>query len=604
MAIFDSTKCINRDGTIRNISASDIVDCWGTIKSSPQFDFGKIVDIYGNLGSLAQGPWEYQSATGVETIKQDQETLSTNFVVATGAHFFVSNGCTGYYNGNLTGTGTLVIQGDAQTIAGTLYQPGGLLVISSINGATGTLSVESGAKVDLGTYNFVGTGKIWSGPIVNSGQINYKWKSGQTIAPVLQDSFTNNAGGVVTFSTDDGTICQMISGGIIGGTTRINNGLFEIKNIAINFLGPWGGTGSMRVFSGATLRMPGSGHGTGQTLYFNGIGAVTSTGCCQSGALEATGSSTINSPIVLESNSRFGNNNANGAIGSITGLVTTNGFNLEIGGGSCQLNTSGFSFTNTNNVLTNSTITANGAILRSGNDALKTAKRIVIKNSAQYQAYSDSTTNPAEDINAIDIDATSSLRVLLSSGSGPTLRLNGVGETSYIRCSCANIGSLGWVTVSTGHTLVLTDNAVNTGGSYWNAPGGTIRIGDIGQSTTARVAGYANISNGGTLEACVTVGASFVGVGLLLNNAGGHRLAFRRQLDGSPTEIRCSGGLNKTQLTTIDLLEPMNAGTFTLLSCAGGITANSGGLVMGTNLSGRTVTSLTITGGTITITLV
>lgn len=548
---------------------------------------------------VTTGTWEFEYS-GAEYFKNNLETLSINHTVLAGVptHFFVSNNNTGIFNGILSGAGNVDIFGVAEQIVGVTYQPGGILVLKSVNTCTGTLTNESGAKVDMGDYTWTGTGRIWAGAIVNSGQMNFKWQAGQNITPTTQASFTNNAGGVLSFSTNDGNQCQLISGGVIGATTRVNNGLIEIKNIVIQLNGPsFTGTGSIRVFSGATLITSPNSWGATQTIYVSGNGGLSQTGCCYSGVIEATGVNSINSPIVLEGDSRFGNNNVASNVITISSIVTSNGFNLEIGGGSCQVASSGFTFNNANNDLTNSIVTVNGAFLRTYNDCLKTCKKLYVKNGASYRPNAGAL-NAAEEISAVDIDATS----FLSTEGQQGLALMSTTEESIIRCGLGAFTSNGFI--SHRGTLTLTSNQANTGGSYiyTSQPTSLLRIGEIGQSTPARIPGYSYLYGGGTIEACVTVGDSFVGVGLLWN-VSAHNLNFRAKLDGTPTSIRSLGGINKTTQTTIHLLEPMIAGTHTLVAWNGGTTAISGGVVLGTNLSGRTVTSLTISGAGIVITL-
>ena len=61
MGTFQSNKCFNKEGEIRLVGDNDVVDVWGNIKGSIQFDGFKIPDIWGNLGKIpASGPWEIQ----------------------------------------------------------------------------------------------------------------------------------------------------------------------------------------------------------------------------------------------------------------------------------------------------------------------------------------------------------------------------------------------------------------------------------------------------------------------------------------------------------------------------------------------------------------
>ena len=298
MGTFDSSKCVNKWGTIRTNGDSDVVDKWGTIRGAAQFDASSVVDTYGNLGTLAAtGPWEAQLGTA-ETISTHLGTISTNYNASTSPPLFsnfASAGVTGYMSGVISGIGTWTIQGGTQTIGGVSYAGGGLIIATGANTHTGPITVQAGANLQLGADASNTTTK--AGGVVNiaAGATVTQFSSHPNATFVTQA--LNNTSG--TYNLKGSGVCG--TGGLLRSTTVTNNGTINLDKVNWANQSTWGGTGTVNVADGATVTGVTSVPSATNTFNINGCGWCDSTGA-QIGAIYMTvGPSAWGSPINLQS---------------------------------------------------------------------------------------------------------------------------------------------------------------------------------------------------------------------------------------------------------------------------------------------------------------
>jgi hypothetical protein len=286
MGTFDNTKCLNVQGTLKASTQTDIIDMWGTIFGSPQFDSAKVLDFFGNLGALAVGPWEMQLGN-VETVALNQDTISSNFVANAATptlSTFLSLGCTGYLTGIVSGSGVWTIQGGSQTIGGISYAGAGLLIASGTNTHSGTINMQAGSNLQLGANcNNVATRSL--GNLTIGAGATATQMTAYTANTFLSQALTNTG----TYNIVGCGTCG--AGGLGLATTVANNGVINIDKAMWRNQSTWSGTGTVNVKSGGTFQLTTNSIPSTTQINLNGFGwsALISSVCTELGALHCTG---------------------------------------------------------------------------------------------------------------------------------------------------------------------------------------------------------------------------------------------------------------------------------------------------------------------------
>ena len=286
MGTFDNTKCLNVQGTLKASTQTDIIDMWGTIFGSPQFDSAKVLDFFGNLGALAVGPWEMQLGN-VETVALNQDTISSNFVANAATptlSTFLSLGCTGYLTGIVSGSGVWTIQGGSQTIGGISYAGAGLLIASGTNTHSGTINMQAGSNLQLGANcNNVATRSL--GNLTIGAGATATQMTAYTANTFLSQALTNTG----TYNIVGCGTCG--AGGLGLATTVANNGIINIDKAMWRNQSTWSGTGTVNVKSGGTFQLTTNSIPSTTQINLNGFGwsALISSVCTELGALYCTG---------------------------------------------------------------------------------------------------------------------------------------------------------------------------------------------------------------------------------------------------------------------------------------------------------------------------
>ena len=286
MGTFDNTKCLNVQGTLKASTQTDIIDMWGTIFGSPQFDSAKVLDFFGNLGALAVGPWEMQLGN-VETVALNQDTISSNFVANAATptlSTFLSLGCTGYLTGIVSGSGVWTIQGGSQTIGGISYAGTGLLIASGTNTHSGTINMQAGSNLQLGANCSNVATRALGNLTIGSGATATQMTA-YTVSTYLSQALTNTG----TYNVVGCGTCG--AGGLGLATTVANNGIINIDKAMWRNQSTWSGTGTVNVKSGGTFQLTTNSIPSTTQINLNGFGwsALISSVCTELGALYCTG---------------------------------------------------------------------------------------------------------------------------------------------------------------------------------------------------------------------------------------------------------------------------------------------------------------------------
>lgn len=291
MSALITTNLATYSGKFGDTSTTDLVDITGTLKTSPQFLTNFAVDYTGNIGALsvldctllasiigsaiAPGPWEVQVGT-TETIGSNNSTNTNNYVAP--FSIFVAANTTGYMSGVLSGTSPVTIQGGTQSIGGTAYSGGGIIVTHGNNTITGVTTVQSGANLQVGLDETNTTTKL--------GTLTTQADSNSTIF----GAYTTN-----TFATQGlnnvGTV-NFIGPGICGqgmmiASTVVNSGVINIDKASWRNQSTWSGTGTVNVKNGGTFVLSSIPIGSTTRINLNGDGWCNASGV-KIGALNCT----------------------------------------------------------------------------------------------------------------------------------------------------------------------------------------------------------------------------------------------------------------------------------------------------------------------------
>jgi hypothetical protein len=571
-------------GKITNPTLGGYVDAAGNIVGSAQFLANFIVDYAGNLGSiqaivtdctvlatiigsaLPPGEWEMQAST-VETVGQNNGTISNNFVAGTTApnllHTFVSKNATGYLTGVVSGSGTWTIKAGPESIAGTGYVGAGLLVTSGANTHSGPVVMEVGTKLQLGADCSNVTTRVLGNLTLNEGAIATQYTSyvGNTF---LTQALNNNG----TYNVTGCGACGV--GGLGLATTVVNNGIINLDRTQWRNQSTWSGTGTVNVKNGATFQLSTNPIGATTRVNINGCGWKNAS-CVEQGALHVSGTgATFAMKINVQTAACI--TNAVNVNNEFSGLLTGSA-PLTINSLSATKPNGIIHFSNTANTY-NGTITIDGTILNASyNNSLQYAKIVLVNggrigtnaNSGQTigsLASNDSTTywqsgDPSNNIIKNNGITTYAGRLLWTGGLyAANYFLDGPSTNQLTMTGTGNTGN---IYPRNGAKLILQ-------GATFTAPGGQVRVQtgatvSAGTSTTASCT-YLYIDATSILE------VKAVGAGASLMNV--------------TTGFLPSAGWK------VDLPDAMAAGTYDIVSYLG--TATTILPTIGLNNSGKTVT--------------
>lgn len=564
MGSFDPTKCFNSEGTIRLNTDTDIVDTFGTIRGSDQFDGSKVVDIYGNLGSVpAAGPWEIQVGS-VETVGSHLSRNATAYVTPISA--YASQGCTGYIDGIISGGAALTIQSSPQTIDGISYPGCGLLVIG-VNNTLSTTTMQTGTKLQLGELTGT-TGSIRDVSLATGAVLDIYGANTTRFNKVF--IVTNNAGGIVNWK-GPGVDGQ----GILGNqNTYTNNGVTNIDD------GEWAlgvglaGAGTINVLDGGTFFNNGIQNvGSTNKFFINGCGWKSAAGVAQ-GAISVNSNTDFFPAIHVQSASclKVHTNGTTVWRGALTGSapLTLSSLGAGVNGAHQFINTTANTY--------NGTMTVDATSLSNGpnSNTLQFAK-VVLVNGGRIGTNS----NTGQTIGSL---ASTDPTTYWQSGDPVNNTIKNNGITTYA-------GRLLWTgglyaanyffDGPSSNQLTLTSTG-NTGNIY---PRNGFKLTLQGATCTniSGAGGQVRAQTGATVSAGTSITAS---VSYLYIDATS-KLEVKAAGAGTSL-ITATLGFVPSVGWQVDLPDALPAGTHTFLKYSGTATATLP--TIGANLSGRTVT--------------
>jgi hypothetical protein len=560
MGVFDSTKCVNKEGTVRVVTEADIVDIYGTIKGSTQFAFNKAVDIFGNIGNVpVTGPWEIQKGA-IEDVGTDMSHNSNNYVTAiTG---FAAAGVTGYVDGVISGGAAWTIESGPETIGGVSYGGFGLL-IATANNTHSTTTMQSNTHLQLGADVNALTGAIRDVSLATGAILDIFGANTTRFNKVFV--VANTLGGTVNWEGPD--VCGF---GILGNNgTYTNNGVTNVDNCEWALGVGLAGAGIINILDGGTFFNNGL-QGVGSTNQFNinGCGWCNAAGVKQ-GAISLNAVTTFGPKINVQSPACIKTHTNGNA--TFSGLLTGSA-PLTVGNLGTPVN--GIShFTNAGNTYSG-TMTVDGtSINASWGNSLQFAKIVLVNggrigtngNSGQVigsLASNDPTTywqsgDPSNNTIKNNGITTFAGRLLWTGGQyAANYFLDGPSTNQLTMTGTGNTGN---IYPRNGAKLILQ-------GATFTAPGGQVRVQtgatvSAGTSTTASCTYF-------YIDATSKLEVKPVGAGASL--------------------INVTTGFVPSAGWKVDLPDAMAAGTYDIVSYLG--TATTILPTIGLNNSGRTVT--------------
>ena len=521
------------------------------------------------------GAWEMEKSN-VETISDHYGVLFNAYTAP--VESFVAQDIIGIYAGVVSGTGTWLIKGTSEDIAGTTYGPGGTLIITGVNTNTQT-TVESGAKLQIGLDTDSYTGRTGVNTTINAGGIVDVVGANEAPGRQFIGNLINNGQMNITGPDRCGEGYFRNAGNITqnnGSTITLNKAHLRLNNPTA-FASTGGGF--IDVKDGSTLENFGVDIPANHTLKLAGCGKCNEIGG-QDGALLVGPASTISAPIILQSEVCIDHTG--------TGLVVFNG--AISGNHKIKLNNQAdsstragsFAFQNPAPFFDNTLEVKNVSLYNTSANALSKADIVFIENGG---LQSD---GGAINLGSLASDSTTSYLLLNGSGS-ITLRENG--STTYAGAMQNSTPGTPWPFTIVGpdtNVIKLTNPTGNSAVNLASSLGGRI----IAEN------GHYNQWNGvGTISA----GSSrTTRINLLTISA---TSALDVYASGSTTGMLWAS--NNASLATgwkVNLMEPLPAGTHQILQKPNAVALNLP--TLGTNLSGRTVVGFANSGNFITVTLV
>jgi fibronectin-binding autotransporter adhesin len=562
MSALLTTKLVTPCGDLGDTTTTNIVDAAGNLKTSSQFIQNKVVDYAGNLGQIiATGPWEMQLGS-VETIGQNLGGIGTNYVNANNLSSFASVGCTGYMNGNISGSGTFTINGGTDTIGGVSYQGSGLQIFTGVNTCTGILNMEAGTNIQLGATCSNNTTR-WAGNLTIGAGATATQYTSYTGNTYLCQALTNTG----TYNVIGCGVCGQ--GGLGLATTVANNGVINIEKASWRNQSTWSGTGTVNVKDGGTFQLTTNGIGSTTTVNINGCGWCDASGN-QIGAINGAGTgATYAMKIVVQTAAciKF-NAGCNGVFGGILAGSAP----LNIGTLSTTKPNGTVHFTNSAANTYNGTMTVDGVLMNASyNLSLQYAKIVLAGGTYMASAATQTIGSLAS------TDPTTSWRI----GDYINCFIKANGITTYAGKLLMTGGNVGNVYLEGGSGNQLTITSTGNTCSVFPRNGSKLILQG---ATFTGVQGQIRVSGGSTLSAGTSTTASIV-------------LAYIDATSGLDVRaVGASTGILNTGTGTsslsngwkVNLLDPLPAGTHVIWKNTGAAITQLP--VIGTNLSGRTVT--------------
>jgi fibronectin-binding autotransporter adhesin len=269
-----------------------------------------------------------------------------------------TNGFATTLSGNLSGSGSLTksgagdltLSGTNDYSGGTTVNAGSLSFATQANLGTGDLSIANGATVNISggyqdltnrTVTIDGTGSTLAG----AAHLWFNRATGSTQVIDVTNGGSLTAG--TTFSLGDlestsvgtlnvsGTDSLASSGGIFylgargQGTANVSNDAVISAGGGLNFGAEFGGTGTLNLNSGGTLRVG----GTGGIIVGGGSGFLNANG----GTLEITGATLTTAVPIALGDGTTSTVNTNGLNATLSGNLTGTGSLTKTGSGSLTL---------------------------------------------------------------------------------------------------------------------------------------------------------------------------------------------------------------------------------------------------------------------------
>lgn len=522
-----------------------------------------------------EGFWEMEKSN-VETISDHYGAIQANYVSP--VETFVADDVVGIYTGVVGTGGNWLIKGGPEDIAGTTYNGGGLLILTANNTPNAT-TIQTGATVQLGRDVNALTGAIGYGlTTVQAGAtLNILGANEDPGRPVIAD--LSNLGNVNITGPD---VCG--EGNFRNVGYWDNRSLVTIDNARFTFNNPTTFTanaGTILVKDGATLNV-GVAMPNTQTLQINGCGKCSAFGL-EEGAITYGAAVTIASPIQVQTDSCMKANGAGPTVfsGPITGsavLDIDNYAGTSTRSGTATFNNNVANFTGTVNLGATSLLDgaantwANAHMVMGRNAYIQTTTPKSFKSLSSSEPTANITTNGSFGANiTLTQNGITEYAGLLANSTPATPTLLTVNGPSSNQLFLSNSATGQWyqLKANDGSKIILN------GGSYakLNAEqGGSISAGKSLTSTASSVysaaadAGSININNG--ILAVKSISPTQTGL-----------LTTQRQF-------------NVTGTFTVDLDEPLDAGTYDILAVPG--KTGTGYLTLpttGVNNTGRTVVS-------------
>jgi fibronectin-binding autotransporter adhesin len=522
------------------------------------------------------GRWEMEKAN-VETISDHYGVILAPYTAP--VESFVAQDIVGIYAGVVSdGTGIWTIKGTPEDIAGTTYNQGGTLILTGLNTNSQT-TVQGGAILQLGFSTDSYTGQVGANLTINTGGIVNVVGANDTERRAF-GILVNNGQMNITGPDRCGEGYFRNGGNITqnnGATITIDKANFRLAN-PTNFASTGGGF--IDVKDGATFANFGNNIPANHTLKLAGCGKCNEIGG-QDGALLVSGGTTISAPIILQSEVCMDWKDSGTAI--FNGPISGN-FKIKLNNQADSSTRQGtFAFQNPAPYFDNTLEVKNTSLYNTSANALSKADVVFVENAG---LQSD---GGAINLGSLASDSTTSYLLLNSSGS-ITLKENG--STTYAGTLQNSTPGTPWTFKIEGPdtNVIKLTGAGNLAVALNSTLGGRIIVENGRYNAWS---GLGTISAGSTIATATTSRIDILGIqanSALDVYASGNTTGL---LYGASTTVQAGWKVN--------LMEPLPAGTHRILW-----TQNSALTlpILGTNLSGRTVTGFANSVPYITVTLV
>jgi autotransporter-associated beta strand protein len=297
----------------------------------------------GNGGGLIFNGGVLQTTANLTT----NRTATLNIADGT---FFTDPGTTLTYNGQITGVGELIKDGDGTMILGSSlnnYSGGTLILNGTLEGTTATIpgdvTVNNGAFLEFnqnfdGTFNGVISG---AGDVIKDGSGNVTLTGIQTYT----GQTTINQGGIQGTTTSIGN--QNVD------TTALNTALIFNQNFDGTYSGVLSGVGALVKLGTGTVTLTGNNTYTGGTFINHGgisISSAANLGSSSGPLVFFAGELNTTASMILNNTTHLGLmggtfNTNSGTTLTLDGLVTSTGSLTKEGAGTLILNNAGNNYT-------------------------------------------------------------------------------------------------------------------------------------------------------------------------------------------------------------------------------------------------------------------